>query len=566
MVTPVRETPQDAGADQGCTPPTDPQAQEPDHNGRALGVVSVDARADHDSGPSLEDPWRSRIGAVATRTRIRRRFLVDVGMLALGVAAAGLYDGEISTGGEVWAALFVVLVFFNLKVRGLYDARLRTNLVEDLSRIVAATSTSAILVVAARVVADSVDGASTQGVRLWIWATVLLSAGRLGVALLIRRRQRAGIGQLATLVVGADAVGRQIARRLAEHPELGLRPVGFVDEHAGPRDDHDDGDVPLLGTTAEVEAIVREHCVQHLIVGYAAAPPHQLTALVRRCRRLGLQVSIVPRLYEDVNRRVKIEHLGGIPLLSSQPADPKGWQFAVKYALDRITAAVLLLLISPLMALIAIAVKLSSPGPVFYRQPRVSLDGSEFVMLKFRTMTGVGERDGHSDAHWAAQHVQSPSGLPHPLPDGDRSTAIGRVLRKFSLDELPQLFNVLFGDMSIVGPRPERTAYVQLFNEHIYRYPDRHRVKSGLTGWAQVHGLRGETSLADRVEWDNYYIENWSLWLDLKILALTTPAMFGGRTPRPEPLEPPRVRLAHEVAQEDEDARARRFLRRGSAT
>jgi exopolysaccharide biosynthesis polyprenyl glycosylphosphotransferase len=472
---------------------------------------------------------RSRFGAAVTlHTRVRRRFLVDVGMLAVGVAVAGLYDGSPNLDGLPWAVLFTVLTFVNLGARGLYDVRLRIAPPAELLRIVAATPTSAILVVAARVLADSVDGASTQAVRLWLWATILLGTGRLVTTAIIRRRQRAGHDQLATLIIGADAVGRRIARRLVDQPDLGLRPVGFIDEGLVPRQDRDGDEAPVLGSTADLEAIVAEHGVQHVIVGFAAAPPHQLTATVRRCRRLGVRVSTVPRLYEEVNRRVEVEHLGGIPLVSFRPADPHSWQFTLKYAIDRLIALVLLVLISPLLAAIAVLVKLSSPGPVFYRQPRVSLDGVEFVMLKFRTMVGAGERDGHSDAHWAARTVSAASELP-AADDEDRSTSVGRVLRRLSLDELPQLLNVLFGDMSLVGPRPERTAYVQLFNEHVYRYGDRHRVKSGLTGWAQVHGLRGDTSLADRVEWDNYYIENWSLWLDLKILLLTAPALLGGR-------------------------------------
>ena len=519
----------DAGASQGlAAAPEGSRDEAPPNGGGPIRVLPrpevTGAGAERVPEPTL----RTRLGAVAARTRVRRRFLVDVGMLSLGVAAAGLYDGNVTRGGLPWAALFVVLTFMNLKVRGLYDDRLRANQLEDFSRIVAATSVSAILVVGARVVFDDVNGASSQGVRLWAWATILLTAGRIAIAMVVHRRQRAGRGQLATLIVGADAIGRQIARRLADQPELGLRPIGFIDEHLVPLEHRDDAGVPVLGSTGDVEAIVRQHDVRHVIVGYAAAPPHLLTAAVRKCRRMGLQVSTVPRLYEDVNRHIEIEHIGGIPLLSSRPADPQSWRFSLKYGLDWLIAALLLILLAPLMAAIALAVRLSSPGPVFYRQPRVSLDGREFSMLKFRTMVGDEVSDGHQDADWAARTVESAEDVP-TAADHDRRTLVGGFLRRWSLDELPQLINVLMGDMSLVGPRPERTSYVRLFNEHVYRYGDRHRVKSGLTGWAQVHGLRGETSLADRVEWDNWYIENWSLWLDFKILFLTTPALFRRR-------------------------------------
>jgi lipopolysaccharide/colanic/teichoic acid biosynthesis glycosyltransferase len=180
---------------------------------------------------------------------------------------------------------------------------------------------------------------------------------------------------------------------------------------------------------------------------------------------------------------------------------------------------------------VAAAVKLTSPGPVFFRQRRVGLDGTDFDILKFRTMRGDAARDGEADAAWAARQRGEEIELatedtPTPVVE-DRRTPIGRILRRSSIDELPQLINVLVGDMSFVGPRPERTTYVRSFEQHVYRYADRHRVKSGLTGWAQVQGLRGQTSLTDRVEWDNWYIENWSLRLDFKILLMTVSAVLG---------------------------------------
>jgi len=192
---------------------------------------------------------------------------------------------------------------------------------------------------------------------------------------------------------------------------------------------------------------------------------------------------------------------------------PKGWQFAVKHGFDRLGAALLILTFGPLMATIALLVRLSSPGPIIFRQRRVGRDGTVFDLYKFRSMRppdpeAEGFRPGEGSAPGGVEGI-------------DRRTWIGRLLRRTSLDELPQFFNVLRGDMSLVGPRPERPEFVELFESDIRRYGDRHRVKSGVTGWAQVHGLRGQTSLSDRVEWDNYYIEHWTLGLDLKILAMT---------------------------------------------
>ena len=220
----------------------------------------------------------------------------------------------------------------------------------------------------------------------------------------------------------------------------------------------------------------------------------------------------MPRLYDSINERATLHYVGGLPLLTLRPTDPRGWQFALKHASDRTVAALALIALSPLLAAIALAVRLSSPGPVLFRQRRVGRDGHVFDVLKFRTM--------RSDRN-AATFVPAEGSAPGGVEGEDRRTRLGTLLRDSSLDELPQLFNVLRGDMSLVGPRPERPEFVERFAREVARYEDRHRVRSGITGWAQVNGLRGQTSIADRVEWDNYYIQNWSLRLDLRIVALT---------------------------------------------
>ncbi|MDQ4130723.1 MAG: sugar transferase, partial [Actinomycetota bacterium] len=206
--------------------------------------------------------------------------------------------------------------------------------------------------------------------------------------------------------------------------------------------------------------------------------------------------------------------------LRIRSVNPKGWQFASKYALDRAVSALMLVPAAPILAAVAAAVKLSSPGPVFFRQRRVGRDGRSFDILKFRTMTAPVAR--WSGTPSLAESDTAPGGV----EGEDRRTWVGRFLRRTSLDELPQLLNVLKGDMSVVGPRPERPEFAELFERQLHRYSDRHRVKAGITGWAQVHGLRGKTSIADRIEWDNFYIENWSLRLDFKILLMTLAAVL----------------------------------------
>jgi exopolysaccharide biosynthesis polyprenyl glycosylphosphotransferase len=237
-----------------------------------------------------------------------------------------------------------------------------------------------------------------------------------------------------------------------------------------------------------------------------------------------MKVTVVPRMFDTINNRARYDTLNGLPVQSFATVNPRGIQFAVKHALDRILALLLLIILSPLMIAIAIAIKLTSPGPALFTQERIGRNGRAFKFLKYRTMQ-------------TTTHPQSE--IPHPplfqppnetAPGGiegtDRRTTIGRFLRKTSLDELPQLLNVLRGDMSLVGPRPERPGYVAIFKHNIERYDERHRVKPGITGWAQINGLRGQTSLPERIELDSYYIAHWSLTLDLKILTLTPLALL----------------------------------------
>jgi exopolysaccharide biosynthesis polyprenyl glycosylphosphotransferase len=347
---------------------------------------------------------------------------------------------------------------------------------------------------------------------------VYVAAGRVALHWSQSQARRRGEALRPTLIVGAGRIGRLTAKRLLEQPELGLRPVGFLDKE--PLDAEDGGAVlPVLGASWDLDRVVEEHGVEQVIVTFSTAPDDVLLRLFRRCEELGTSVAFVPRLFEKITGRLTVDYLGGLPVLSARAPDPRGLQFAIKYAADRVLAGTLVVLTAPVILGVALGVLATLGRPVFFRQRRIGRDGREFEMLKFRTMRAKVEPE-------ELAVDLPPDTAPGGVEGEDRRTRLGSFLRGTSLDELPQLLNVLKGDMSLIGPRPERPHFVGLFEQSVYRYGDRHRVKSGITGWAQVNGLRGKTSLADRVEWDNYYIENWSLWLDLKIALLTAVAVL----------------------------------------
>ncbi|MDQ3898097.1 MAG: sugar transferase [Actinomycetota bacterium] len=462
--------------------------------------------------------------AVRRRNRLAIFVLIDALAIVLASGAATRGSDLVPTRQSLyWMVTFDVLVLVALTRRGFYRLGMGSSLLDEVARLIGVTATVGSAIIVVRVVLLPAPDVGGQTVRLWAFVTAYLAAGRIALSLQLRRRRRAG-GAVATLIVGAGQVGELVGARLLQNRQLGLLPIGFLDDAPFPERQHGGATIPLLGATDDLEDVVLAHDVGHVVVCFSSVTHEVLLDVVRRARRANLDVSLVPRLYEEVTCRVAVGHVGGIPLLQVDQANPRGWAFGVKYALDRVVAAVALVLLSPLMVLVALAVKLSSPGPILYRQRRVGLDGREFDILKFRTMHAAPEGAHEPSERVAAAMLQQQS----PLISGDRRTPVGRWLRKLSLDELPQIINVVRGEMSLVGPRPERPSLAENFERHVYRYGDRHRVKSGMTGWAQVHGLRGRSSLADRAEWDNYYIENWSPWLDIKILLLTLPALLRG--------------------------------------
>jgi Undecaprenyl-phosphate glucose phosphotransferase len=321
----------------------------------------------------------------------------------------------------------------------------------------------------------------------------------------LERRWRAGIGLKRVLIAGAGDLGRLVADKLLEHRELGFKVVGFLDDRAA-------GDhigyrgLPLLGTLAEGADILRQEKIDHLYVALPLEEHVKMLGLVEATSRESVDVHVVPDLLQFIALRARLENLDGVPIISLNDVPLRGFNSILKRTIDMaISGSALLVLGIPLL-LIAALIRRTSSGPVFYTQERMGLDGRAFQVYKFRSMY-EGAEDSTGPI-WAR--------------DNDpRCTPVGRWLRRFDFDELPQFWNVLRGDMSIVGPRPERPYFVEQFKHRIPQYMLRHKVKAGITGWAQVNGWRGNTSLEKRIEYDLYYIENWSVGLDLKIMWLT---------------------------------------------
>jgi Undecaprenyl-phosphate glucose phosphotransferase len=343
---------------------------------------------------------------------------------------------------------------------------------------------------------------------------LFLNAGRWTLRAWLERQWTAGLNVTRILVAGTGTLGKTVADALLAHRELGFRVLGFLADspdaggHAG---------VPVVGTLDRAREAIEAHRADQLYVALPLEDHARLVPLVQGLSNECVSIKVVPDVVQYATIKAALEDLDGIPIISLNEVPLQGWNSMVKRLVDILVSGALLagLTIVPVLPLIALLIRLrGGPGPVLLRQERMTLDGRTFQIFKFRTMIDEAERD---------------TGPVFATADDPRRTPVGIWLRRFNLDELPQLINVFLGDMSLVGPRPERPPFVAQFRERIPEYMRRHRVKSGITGWAQVNGWRGNTSIEKRIEYDLYYIENWSLRLDLKILILTIFRGFGQR-------------------------------------
>jgi exopolysaccharide biosynthesis polyprenyl glycosylphosphotransferase len=422
---------------------------------------------------------------------------VRAGALILTADVAGVGITLTATGRPLafsWALAVVTAIW--LAATGGYRLRLRPSLRVDFLPLIGAVFVPV-------VVAQALPGATGREVLVASPLVVLaVLAGRMLSYATIDLTRRSSGGAERTLIVGAGALGCQVAESLLAHREYGLVPVGFVDGFA----DGPDLPLPIVGDIDSFDDAIRATGASRVIVAFGANREAEIVEVLRTTLSSHVEIHIIPRLFElgVTPEGPDTDMVWGFPMQHARRAALRTPAWRSKRIVDFCVAAVVLLVASPVMLLAALAVKVSSPGPVLFRQRRLGQRGAPVDILKFRSM----RINDESDTRWGQQA-------------DDRVTFVGRVLRRTDIDELPQMINVLRGDMSLVGPRPERPHFADTFDRHIFRYRERLRVPVGLTGWAQIHGLRGDTSIEERARFDNYYIEHWSPWFDMVILART---------------------------------------------
>ncbi|MEM9291984.1 MAG: undecaprenyl-phosphate glucose phosphotransferase [Acidobacteriota bacterium] len=402
------------------------------------------------------------------------------------------------------------VVFYS---HGLYQVGRSRSRVDEALTVLLAVLLASVLLLAFTAgyrptMADSEGYVTFSRAFLALFAAVslfLITAVRMVVKGILRSRRAAGHGTEHILVVGAGNLGKEITQKILAHREFGFRVVGFLDDDPGKGSKSFYG-APVLGTLGDVDKVLEEHRIDQVFITLPLDAYKKTLRLVQRFSLECTEIKLVPDILQYATLNAAMEDVGGSPVINLSQVPMRGWHSLAKRGMDIAIAAAAILVLLPFLPLMAALIWLEDHGPIFYSQERMGLDGQSFMIWKLRTMR---------------VNAEASTGPVWAVKDDPRRTRLGSFLRATSIDELPQLWNVLQGDMSIVGPRPERPAFVHEFKHKIPQYMMRHRVKAGMTGWAQVHGWRGNTSIKKRIQYDLYYIQNWSLLLDVKILWMT---------------------------------------------
>jgi len=405
---------------------------------------------------------------------------------------------------------FVVLLLICSAVtwsqRRLYRRRITLAALDDLSSVALGVLVGAFPAAILAMQFDVLTGWSLLAAGCLVVAGV--GVARAAAYALILQDRRTGRRTYLTLLVGSGTTTTALVHRIRAHPESGLRLVGCLADQPA----HAPAGLPVLGEPEDLADVVESHRVSDVVIGYGGLSSARLVDVLRRAECARVEIHLVPRLFELRTVRTFDDHLWGLPLVQLRSSAQRVVTWRAKRAFDLTLSVVALVLLLPVLATVAVAVRASMGRGVIFRQARVGLDGRVFDLLKFRSVP---------------RHLTAADGGPWVVPSAALHP-VGRLIRRYSLDELPQLVNVVRGDMSLVGPRPERPEFVRQFARAVPRYEQRHRVPVGLTGLAAVNGLRGDTSIEERAQFDNWYIENWCLWLDVKILLRTLGAVLRG--------------------------------------
>ncbi len=422
--------------------------------------------------------------------------------LLFGIPAAKTYL-------NILPAVSVILIFI-IRSYGLYAVKARLSIVDEFFLILKSMTIGFIVLMSATFAYRQFSYSRGLLVISWFSLIFFISLNRLIInrlRFLIRKANR-DLSNL--LIIGMDDATPKLIRHISGNPHWNYKICGVVSIE--PTQEKQFLDIPILGDIEHISEILSHRDIEEVILTNASISRQRIFNLIIECEKRMINFKLVADLLGMATSQVDMRNIDGIPLLSlkESPLAEIHNRF-IKRAMDIGVSLVSLILLSPFLLMIAILVKLSSQGPVFYLQKRIGEDGKHFAILKFRTMKDKAEKG--TGPVWAKK-------------DDPRRTTIGAFLRSHNLDELPQLINVLKGEMSLVGPRPERPHFVGKFKENIPRYMSRHKIKSGMTGWAQVNGLRGDTSIEERTKYDIYYIENWSLLVDVKILFMSVLSIF----------------------------------------
>ena len=409
--------------------------------------------------------------------------------------------------------VFIPVFLLVFQQRKMYETRRNIHLSDEFFATVRLITISMMIMMSATFFYREFSFSRGVLILLWLTSISTVTVGRFLVMEFEKSLYRKGRELKSVVIVGNTKTAEQIASLFAQNPVFGYEVLGYYAEHSA-GNGSSLAAIRHLGDPSKLASDIVPLRIQSVLIALSHNEQELLMSMLRETEGKNVEFMMVPDLLEMLTSRVRIQEIHGIPFIKVKDIAMSTWTRIIKRSFDVAFSAVVLLLAFPFMVLIALIIKLTSPGPVMYVQERIGLDGVKFPLLKFRSMKVDAEKE---------------TGPKRSTPGDDRKTWIGKLLRRTSLDELPQFWNVLVGDMSIVGPRPERPFFVEQFRSSIPRYLERHRVKTGMTGWAQVNGLRGDAPIEERTKYDIYYVENWSLVFDLKIILKTVHAVIFGK-------------------------------------